>query len=126
MPIECKVAQILSEEKLVINAGSEKGVEEGMIFDIMGMVTIKDPDSDELLDEIPFTKISVKASLVRPKVTVAETLRKYSRSYFVDILNFQESYKETFDYVQGEDVDQRDLTVYVGDIAREYVKKSSV
>ena len=121
MPIECKVAQILSEEELVINAGSENGVEKGMTFDIMGMVTIKDPDTDEILDEIPFTKISVKASRVRPRVTVAETFRKYSKSYITDILHFQQSYKETFDYVQEEDVDQRDLAVYVGDIAREYV-----
>lgn len=123
MPIECKVAQIFSDEELVINAGSEKGVEEGMIFDIMGMVTIKDPDTDEELDEIPFIKISVKATSVRPRVSVAETLRKYNRSYFVDILDFQESYKETFEYVQDSDEDQRDRAVYVGDIAREYVKK---
>ena len=125
MPIECKVAQILSDEELVINAGSEDGVKKGMIFNIMGMVTIKDPDTGEILDEIPFTKISVKASLIRPKVTVAETRRKYNRSYFVDILFDQESYKESFDYFQEEGVDQRDLNVYVGDIAREYVLKSS-
>ena len=124
MPIECKVAQILSEEELVINAGSENGVEEEMTFDIMGMVTIKDPDSDEILDEIPFTKISVKASHVRPRVTVAETFRKYSRSYIMDILDFQESYKESFEYVQEQGIDQRNLTVYVGDLVRERVKKT--
>lgn len=123
MPIECKVAQILSEEELVINAGSENGVEKGMTFDIMGMVTIKDPDTDEILDELPFTKISVKASLVRPRVTVAETLRIYNKSYALDILDTAPTYKETFDYVLEEDVDQRDLAVYVGDIAREHVKE---
>ena len=122
MPIECKVAQILSEKELVINAGSENGVRDGMTFDIMGMVTILDPDTDELLDAIPFTKVRVKASLVRPRVTVAETLRVYNRSYPLDILDIPSSYKETFDYVQTEEVDQRDLAVYVGDIAREHVK----
>lgn len=123
MPINCKVAQILSDEELVITAGSEKGVKEGMTFDILGMVTIKDPDTDEILDEIPFTKVSLRASLVRPKVTVAETFTQYSRSYIMDILFDADSYKESFEYSQDEGTDQRDLTVYVGDPVQERVRE---
>ena len=72
----CKVARILSDRELVINAGSSQGVREEMMFNVMGVVDIKDPDSLDFLESILVSKVSVKVSIVGEKVSVARTYKQ--------------------------------------------------
>ncbi|MDE0401003.1 MAG: hypothetical protein OXL96_24685 [Candidatus Poribacteria bacterium] len=122
MPIQCKVAQILSGQELVITAGSEDGVEEGMIFHVMGDLEVKDPDTGEVLDEMPFVKVRLKASFVRPKISLAKTFSEHINPFSVsDALRM--SVPERFEYVQKEGVKAKDKTIYVGDPVTQHVRK---
>jgi len=120
--IQCKVAQILSDQELVINAGTEDGVEEGMILDVMGTFEIKDPDTSETLDHIPFIKVAVKATLVRPKVSIAKTFKTVRDNQLSLFLGSPGAYLERFEYVQKEGAEIQDSTVYVGDLVKERMK----
>jgi len=74
-PLVGLVAQILNARELVINIGAEAGVTEGMKFAVMSKAATKitDPETDELLDEIDREKVRVRASEVRPKITICKT-----------------------------------------------------
>lgn len=78
MPIEGKVAQVVSERELVINRGSEHGVIVGMRFEILepDPAEIVDPDTGETLGVVQRTKVEVEAVEVQPKMTVCRTFRK--------------------------------------------------
>ena len=75
--IESKVAKILNNRELVINRGSDHGVEQGMKFKIMGSEVIRDPDTDEELGLIEREVIRVKAVDVQPRFAVAQTYQTY-------------------------------------------------
>ena len=117
MTIRCKVAHILSDQELIITAGSTDGVEEGMVFRVMGKIKVQDPDSKEVLDEMPFVKVQLKASVVRPKISIVTTYGRTSieRSMLRGLLEADFTPPERFDYIQKEGVGARDSTVYVGD-----------
>lgn len=69
--MRCQVVKILSDRDLVIDAGKKRGVEEGMIFSIMGSEEIRDPDSKEIIEVVEYEKIRVKVSFVGDEVAVA-------------------------------------------------------
>lgn len=75
--LQGKVAQILNARELAITIGEEHGVLRGMIFAVMAAepLEIRDPDSQEVLDKIDREKVRVKATEVRPKVTICSTYR---------------------------------------------------
>lgn len=77
MPIEGKVAQVISERDLAINRGSADGVEVGMRFKILGPEPseVRDPDSDEVLGTVEITKVEVEAVTVHEKFTVCRTFK---------------------------------------------------
>ena len=74
-PLEGRVAQILNARELVINIGAESGVTEGMKFAVMSRspTEIRDPDTNAVLDTIDREKVRVRASEVRPKITICKT-----------------------------------------------------
>jgi|ERR1043166_338700 hypothetical protein len=74
-PLQGRVAQILNARELVINIGRDVGVTEGMKFAVMShsATQIVDPDTGEVLDEIDREKVRVRASEVRPKITICKT-----------------------------------------------------
>jgi hypothetical protein len=74
-PLQGRVAQILNARELVINIGAEAGVSEGMKFAVMShsATKITDPDTGQVLDEIDREKVRVRASEVRPKITICKT-----------------------------------------------------
>lgn len=78
MTIEGKVAQVISERELVINRGERDGVTQGMVFRIVRSEpeVIRDPDTDEVLDEVDVTKVEVEAVTVREKVAICRTFRR--------------------------------------------------
>lgn len=75
--IEGKVARLVSGDELVINRGSEQGVQPGMYFGILvpGGAEIEDPDTGEPLGSIDLFKTYVKAIEVHELFTVARTFR---------------------------------------------------
>jgi len=74
--IECKVIRILSDRELVLDAGSDRGVEMGMVFNIQGVLDIQDPVSKAPIETLTFTKLSVRVSHLGSKVSVARTFRQ--------------------------------------------------
>lgn len=76
--IRAKVARILNSREIVINAGAENGITEGMYFDVLDPKgeDIVDPDSGEILGSIDRPKVRVRVSTVQERMAVACTFRK--------------------------------------------------
>jgi hypothetical protein len=72
-----KVAEIVSDRELILNRGSDHGVEKGMYFNVLDTATdsIKDPETGEVLGGFKRIKISVVAVEVAEKITLAQTFR---------------------------------------------------
>ena len=71
-----KVARILSTRTVVITLGRDKGVRNGMLFDVVEMhEEIKDPDTDAVLGTLERRKVRVKVVDVQDKLSVASTYR---------------------------------------------------
>jgi hypothetical protein len=78
MAIEGKVAAILNERDLIINRGSDADVKEGMKFKVTGEEKpITDPDTGEILGNLPLEKIRVKIVEVQTKYSVGKTYQTY-------------------------------------------------
>src|SRR6266704_4092986 len=76
--INGKVAAILSRRELILNIGSEDGVEIGMKFVILNSkgIDVTDPDSGEVLGTVEVPKTVVKVVRVDgPHLAVARTFR---------------------------------------------------
>ncbi len=73
-----KVAQILNSRELVINLGTEQGVELGMYFDVLDPKgqEIRDPVTREVLGSIDRPKVRVKVTKVQVKICIASTYKK--------------------------------------------------
>ncbi len=71
-----KVARVTSDRELIINKGTEDGVEQGMFFYIKGEPeAIFDPDTKEPLGEVAHIKVVVRADEVAEKFCIARTFR---------------------------------------------------
>jgi hypothetical protein len=72
--IEGKVAKIIDEYTVVINKGSDNGVEENMRFIIYEKgKEIIDPDSKESLGYFEYVKGKVKVDIVNEKYSIAKS-----------------------------------------------------
>lgn len=79
MNILGKVASIMNEREVIINKGSDDGVEEGMTFRVTSEgVPVTDPDTGESLGVFIRDKIGIKISEVHPKFSVARTYETYT------------------------------------------------
>jgi hypothetical protein len=78
-PIEGSVARIEDQYTLIINRGSEQGVELGMEFAVMADEgdPIIDPENGDVIGELPTEKLRVRVFEVQPKFSRAETFVKY-------------------------------------------------
>lgn len=77
--IEGKVAKIIDLYTIVINKGSEHGVEEDMRFVIYEIgEEINDPDSGESLGKLEYIKAKVKVTHVIDKFSIAECYEAHS------------------------------------------------
>lgn len=78
-PIRGKVASILNGRELVINRGSEAGVQTGMRFAVLNSrgAEIIDPETTESLGSVEIAKTLVKVVKVQPKLAVCRTFRKF-------------------------------------------------
>lgn len=78
MPITGKVAAIINDREVIINRGTETGVEEGAKFKITGPeLTVTDPDTGDILGDFSREKIRVKIAEVFLKYSVARTYETY-------------------------------------------------
>lgn len=77
-PIRGRIAQILNSHEVALNVGSSKGVEVGMLFDIIapGGQEITDPKTGEILGSLDKPKVRVKVVSVQDRLSVAATYRK--------------------------------------------------
>lgn len=80
--IEGKVARVLNAQELVINKGSDDGVEPGMRFDVLDKKgeNISDPDTGEALGSVYRPKIKVEVVRVEPRLAVARTYRSWQEN----------------------------------------------
>lgn len=71
-----KVARINSDRELIINRGTEHGVDKGMIFYVRDEpIEVRDPDSDEVLGSVTPIKVVVRAEEVTERICIARTFR---------------------------------------------------
>ena len=75
--VEGKVAQILNARELVINRGTEHGVDVGMRFAILNTrgAGIVDPETGKDIGSIELPKVLVKVVRVQELLSVARTFR---------------------------------------------------
>jgi hypothetical protein len=78
--IEAKVARVLSADSLVINRGSDHGVEIGMRFRVLNRrgLAIVDPDTGLPLGDAEISKAEVKVISVESGFATARTFRTYT------------------------------------------------
>jgi hypothetical protein len=72
-----KVAAVFNTRELAINVGSTAGVKAGMIFKVLGVATLTDPDNDEQLGFVKYEKGKVKIVTVEEKFSTARTFETY-------------------------------------------------
>ena len=76
--IEGKVAKILNSRELVINRGTDDGVQQGMKFEVIDdFYEILDPDSNDLLGTFKRVKIRVKAAEIYERFSITRTYETY-------------------------------------------------
>ena len=124
--IKTKVAQVLSTTQLILAAGSEEGVREGMEFVIYALGRqIADPDTGQSLGQLEMVKGRVKAAYVQEKMcqatvigrTITETIEPFAA---LSALQSRQIKKTVYDElkVEGALPVEADLTVRQGDYAR--------
>lgn len=80
---EFKVAKIINDYSLVINAGEKQGVKKDQKFQIIGKKgkEVKDPDTGEVIGQLDELKGIVFATTVYPNMTVVQSKIKSSPFY---------------------------------------------
>ena len=76
-PIRGKIARVLNEREIAINAGTTDGVTVGMQFEVMYTQgeDVRDPDTGEVLGAIELPKTRVQVIHAQEKLSVAVTPR---------------------------------------------------
>lgn len=72
--IDAKVARVLDEYRLAINAGSERGVKMQDDVILWRLVEVKDPDSGEILGTVYLDALKLRVEDVHPKMSVARVV----------------------------------------------------
>ena len=130
------VARILNARELVINRGTDDGVYEGMIFEVLSREgeDIRDPETNELLGSVDRPKVVVRVVQTEPKLSVARTFRSRqknvggtSAAYLFDRLFQPPRYVKEYDTLKTgertwEDLDESESFVKTGDPVRQTTK----
>ena len=144
-PIRGKVARVLNEQEIVINAGIVDGVTVGMDFNVMDTngEDIRDPDTDEVLGPIERPKVRVRVIHAQEKLAVATpprserantdiladltdsalpTLGPVARSLVVTPRKPYASSRKTSETVHA--LENKDTGVKIGDTVVQVIKKT--
>ena len=128
--IHTTVAQILSPTQVILAAGTEQGVREGMIFVIYELGNeIFDPETAQPLGRLELVKGRVRVTYTQEKLSHASTLSRREvhvidpleslTSHFLGRLARREVEETVFEQLKVDSsvAVQNDLTVRVGDKA---------
>lgn len=76
-PIEGRVARILNLRELAINRGTQDGVTQGMIFDVLDpkFEDITDPETGDVLGSVYRPKVQVRVFAVEERLALARTFK---------------------------------------------------
>jgi hypothetical protein len=118
--IEGKVAQLLDTQSLVINRGSEHGVNVGMRFAVLNPrgAEIRDPDTNEVIGSVEMEKVLVKVVRVEPLLAVARTFRTFRTGSLFPWAQVGATRRETLrtdETTYREELDPKDSYIKVGD-----------
>ena len=77
------VAELIDDRTLVINRGSDHGVQVGMRFAVLNRkgANVVDPETGESLGSVEIEKVLVKVVRVEPKFAVARTFRTFASPF---------------------------------------------
>jgi hypothetical protein len=81
--IRGKVAQLIDDRTLVINRGSDDGVQVGMRFAVLNRrgADVIDPDTGEPIGSVEIDKVVVKVVRVEPRLAVGRTFRTFTTGF---------------------------------------------
>ena len=124
--IQTKVAKVLNPTSVILAAGSDDGVEEGMEFVIYDLSeSIRDPENGEDLGQLELVKGRVYAVHVQDKLTWAQTKSRTIERPLGPGAVLAQIYRLTMSEtiyeqlkVEGPPTPEFDRTVRVGDTAR--------
>jgi len=79
-PILGRVARIVDSHSLAINVGTQHGLKKGMEFAVISdeLEHITDPDTDEIIGEIPCVKLKVRVRDTFSTMSIATTYETYT------------------------------------------------
>ena len=72
MQIKAKVAEILTDYRVALNAGKSKGVQRGAMATVYRVVAVKDPETGEPLGTVTVPKVRLRVVHVQDLLSVAE------------------------------------------------------
>lgn len=71
-----KIAEVTSDREVIVNRGSERGVEVGTYFSVKGdPIEVTDPDTGEPIGSVSPVKVVVRVEEVADKFCIARTYR---------------------------------------------------
>lgn len=74
--VEAKIASILSDSSIAINAGAERGVSVGDNVTVWRDVAVKDPDTGDDLGSVRLQALRLRITQVQPRLAVAHVVNK--------------------------------------------------
>ncbi len=133
--IQTKVARVVSPTELILAAGAEDGVEEGMEFIVYSLSDpVTDPDTGRDLGRIEVVKAKLIAAHVQDRITIARTKSRTVKRVidaFEEIRRARSQRYETTQVVNEQMAVDRidaiftpDLVVRMGDSARTVAVKA--
>lgn len=123
--IEGKVARILTDRRLVVNRGSDDGVQVGTRFAILSSreVDIVDPDTGQKIGSVDVARTVVKVVSVDARMSIARTFRSVRSAGIFSALTAGETAREetlrTDEATAEREIRQGEAKVQIGDIAVE-------
>ncbi len=122
--IQTRIAKIVSPTKVILAAGADQGVQEGMEFVIYELSDpVLDPETGDSLGRLELHKARVRVSQVQERLSVAITpLRQVQRRLFPELWTgtVTETVNERLplDESTATALAEPELTVKVGDLVR--------
>jgi hypothetical protein len=122
--IKGKVADLKGDYAVIINRGTENGVEEGMRFIIYTEgEEIRDPDTDDSLGKIDYIKAKVKVKYSAEKYSWAETYETIQNPAISSLMgSFSQGVRATLSKSQSPSSPiQIELPVMKGDLVKQII-----
>jgi hypothetical protein len=111
------VAQLIDESTLVINRGSEHGVQVGMRFAVLNRkgANVVDPETGESIGSVDVEKVLVKVVRVEPKLAVGRTFRTFTSGLGMFSSTSRRETLRTDSATYRQELSEQDSIVKIGD-----------